>query len=175
MKLKIGFSAGFVGILLTIAAATALGHAALESSDPAAGATIPSPYTVTATFDDALTSNGSSIVIQAASGAQVATGTVSATDDKTMTVTLPHVTDGQYTVLWTAVTADDNGVTRGTYTFTVGAPVPAGSVAAETPAPSATGGSTSGTSGGNDLIIALVLAVVIIGGVAGFVLYRNRR
>jgi methionine-rich copper-binding protein CopC len=180
MKLKITFAAAAVGFLLTMAGTAVLGHAALESSDPADGATITTPYTLTATFDEELTPDGSSIKVQAANGTEVGSGTVSGGDAKQMTIDLSVLPEGTYEVLWTAVTADDLGVTRGTYKFTVAAAVPSTTAVptnapsnAPSPQPSAAPGTATGSN--NDLLIALVLAAVIIATVVGFVLYRNRR
>ncbi len=188
MKIR---SAGALALALTLVAALAtavLGHAQLTSSDPAQGATIKTPYTLTATFDDELTPDGSSIVIVDANGATVASGTVSDKDDHMMTAQLPLVPDGTYEVKWTAVSADDKAVERGLYQFEVSAtaattaPTTPASTAASSaapstalPTPAASPSTGSGSGGGNDLTIALVLAVIIIGGVVGYVLYRNRR
>jgi methionine-rich copper-binding protein CopC len=140
------------------------------SSDPADGATITTPRTLTATFDEELTSDGSSIVVQGPSGSQIASGTVSGDDDKVMTVDLPQVGDGAYTVLWTAVTADDNGVTRGTYHFNVG-----GSSTVGTPAPAPSAAPGQNTGSGADLLLPLAAVIVIVVVIAGYLLYRNRR
>jgi methionine-rich copper-binding protein CopC len=145
-----------------------LGHAALVTSDPADGATIKTPYTLTATFDDTLTPNGSSILVQAANGNTLATGTVSATDAKVMSAQLSVLPEGPYTVLWTAVTADDSAITRGTYHFNVGA---AG--ASVTPAPTPSPGGAAGS--GSDVLIAMGLAAAIIVVVVVFVFVRGRR
>lgn len=145
------------------------GHAELVSSDPPAGGTLTTtPYMLTATFDDELTADGSSIVVENAAGEQVATGTVSDTDEFTMTAQLPNLTPGTYTVRWTAVTADDAAVERGTYTFNVGSS-PASPTPAPTPAPSEPGVSS------NDTLIAVGLAAVVILAVVGFIFFRRRR
>lgn len=149
--------------------ALALGHAELVSSDPPAGGTLTStPYTLTATFDDELTPDGSSIVIENASGAQVAQGTVSADDAHVQIAELPVLPDGVYTVRWTSVSADDAAVERGSYTFTIGA----GSSATATPTPAPDGGATGSS---NDVLIAVGLAAIIIVVVVGYVFLRGRR
>jgi len=188
MKTRLCGALALAIALVAAFGAVALAHAQLTSADPAQGDTIKTPYSLSATFDDALTPDGSSIVIVDANGTTVASGTVSTSDDHTMTAELPLLPDGGYEVKWTAVSADDKAVERGLYQFQVSAsasaapptqaPASAAASAAPathgpTPVPSATNG--SGGGGGNDLLIAIVLAVVIIGGVAGFVLYRNRR
>ncbi len=116
-------AAAAIGALLVFMAlpVIVLGHASLVRSDPPVGGTLTTtPYTLTATFDEELTPNGSSIIVENAAGAQVAAGTVSADDDKTMTAQLPNLAPGTYTVRWTAVTADDAAVERGSYTFNFG-------------------------------------------------------
>ncbi|HEY7024327.1 MAG TPA: copper resistance CopC family protein [Candidatus Limnocylindrales bacterium] len=165
--------AGAVGSALVMLIATVvLAHAPLDSSDPADGATIKTPYTLTATFAEEITPNGSSIVVQSAGGTQVASGSVSTTDSNQMTVDLPVLPDGQYTVLWVSVTADDNGILRGTYHFNVSATGSSSSAApVETPAPTAS--ADSSTSPG--ALVAVAVAVVISLAVVLFVLYRNRR
>jgi copper resistance protein C len=178
VKTKFAFATIVAFAALSVPALTVLGHAELESSDPADGATIRTPYTLTATFDEELTPTGSSIVIQDPSGAQVAAGTVSDTDDKSMTAELPQLATGEYTVLWTAVTADDNAVERGTYHFNAGdaAASPAGSPRTSSGAsPSPTPGPTQNTGSGNDLLVPLAIAVVIVAAIAAYFVYRSRR
>ena len=147
-----------------------LGHAQLVSSDPPVGGTLTTtPYTLTATFDDELTPDGSSIVVENSAGTQMAAGAVSADDDKTMTADLPALPAGTYTVRWTAVTADDLAVERGTYNFSVGS-----AAASVTPAPTQPpAGSATGSS--NDVLIAVVLAAALIAAVVAFVFVRGRR
>jgi len=157
--------------LATLALAGAvLGHAELVSADPPAGGTLTTtPYTLTATFDDELTADGSSIVIVDASGAQVATGTVSADDEHTLTAELPVLPAGAYTVRWIAVSTDDQAVERGTYTFSVGTAAASG-----TPAPTAPpAGGATGSS--DDVLIAIALAAILIVVVVAFVFVRGRR
>jgi methionine-rich copper-binding protein CopC len=194
VKLRFAFVAGVIAALF-IGITAVLGHADLESSDPAAGATITTPYTLTATFSEEMAPDESSIVVQDSTGKEVARGSVSATDDKQMTVDLPALPDGEYEVLWTTVTADDNGVERGTYNFTVAAaaatpapttaPTTAASASATTPAvtaaatpaptPSASASPGSTTGSGADLLLPIALVVVIVAAIAGYFVYRSRR
>ena len=165
--------AAAIGAVLAIAAlpVIALGHAELVSSDPPAGGTIAStPYTLTATFDEELTPDGSSIVVENGAGTQIAAGTVSADDTRVMTAELPAlapgVDRGQFTVRWTAVTADDLAVERGSYTFSFGTAVPSGVP---------TQGPGEPTSSSNDVLLAIGLAAVLIVAVVAFVFIRSRR
>ncbi len=164
------FSCALLAIAFALALpALALGHADLVSSDPPAEGTLTTtPYTLTATFDDELTADGSSIVIEDASGAQVAQGTVSTDDSHVQTAELPALPAGVYTVRWTAVSADDAAVERGSYTFNVGAAASATPQATNPP-----GGGATGSS--NEVLIALGLAAVIIVAVVGYVVIRGRR
>ncbi|MEA2677097.1 MAG: copper resistance protein [Chloroflexota bacterium] len=136
----------------------ALGHAELVSSDPPAGGTLTTtPYTLTATFDEELTPDGSSIVVENSIGTAIASGTVSPDDAHMMTAELPAFAGleppGTFTVRWTATTADDGAVERGTYTFNVGA----GSATPE-PTPIVPGPATESP----DTLIAIGLAAVLL-------------
>ena len=86
-----GVAAAIVAVVSLVALPViALGHAELVSSDPPAGGLLTTtPYTLTATFDDELTPDGSSIVIEDANGVEVARGTVSAQDPHMQTAELP--------------------------------------------------------------------------------------
>jgi LPXTG-motif cell wall-anchored protein len=143
-----------------------LAHASLVNSDPAAGATITTPYTLVATFAEETDPARSTLIVENSSGAQVAAGTVNADDQTKMTAQLPTLADGVYTVRWTTVTPDDNGVERGTFTFNVGS----GS-AAPAPTPPAVGA----TGSSNDVLIAVGLAAILILAVVAFVFVRGRR
>jgi methionine-rich copper-binding protein CopC len=167
--MKVAAAIVALGVLVTMPG-IALGHAELVSSDPPAGGTLTrTPYTLTATFDDELTPDGSSIVVEDASGAQVARGTVSADDPHVQTAELPALPNGAYTVRWTAVSADDAAVERGSYSFNVGASIPSGTPATPTPPPSSDG------TGSNDVLLAIGLAAIFIVVVIGFVVLRGRR
>ena len=101
-----------------------------------------------------------------------------------MAVDLPALPPGEYTVRWQTVTAEDNGVEHGTFTFTVAADatsaptVTAGPSVSTTPQPSAGG---SGGDGGpsvaanNDVLLALVIGAIAIGAVLALVFTRMRR
>jgi methionine-rich copper-binding protein CopC len=166
--MKVAAAIVALGVLVTLPVLV-LGHAALVSSDPPAGGTLTTtPYTLTATFNDELTAEGSSIVVENSSGAEVARGTVSSTDAHVQTAELPALPDGEYTVRWTSVSADDAAVERGTYTFTIGV--------AASATPSATPPSAPGSGGAsNDVLIAVGLAAVLIVAVVGYVFIRGRR
>ncbi len=180
MKIRVCFAAAIAAAAGLVLATAVFGHAQLVSADPPVGGTIKTPYALSATFDDELTPDGSSIVVQDSGGAKVASGTVSATDDKTMTADLRQLPDGSYTVLWTAVSADDKAIERGTYQITVGtaaatvAPSNAAPASASvSPAPSAAPGQSTGSA--SDLLLPLAIVVVVVIGIAVYFIYRNRR
>jgi methionine-rich copper-binding protein CopC len=96
-------------------------HAQLESSSPEAGSTVEtSPVVVSATFDDDLVADKSSIEVVAPDGRTVATGGVAADDPKTLTTDVSELAPGTYEVRWAAAT-EDGHLERGTYAFTVAA------------------------------------------------------
>jgi methionine-rich copper-binding protein CopC len=170
-------------LLLVLPAATVLGHAVLVESDPADGDTIQTPYKLTATFAEEFDPNPqrSFITVVDATGAEVASGAVSEDDPTVMTADVPALEPGVYTVRWQTTTSDDNGVERGTFTFTVAAPAPSASPTSALPTlarpvPTGSGGGGEGqTTGGNDVLLAIVIAAVAIGAIAIFVFARVRR
>jgi methionine-rich copper-binding protein CopC len=165
--------------LLVIAAAPVLGHAGLVSSDPDDGATITTPYTLTATFEEEFDPERSSLTVFDAAENEIATGQVDTDDEPVMFVELPELEPGEYTVRWTTVTSDDNGIERGEFTFNVveaqqSAAPTARPTVVTTPAP--TGSTGDGQPGsGNDVLLALVLAGIALVGVGLFVFNRMRR
>jgi methionine-rich copper-binding protein CopC len=149
-------------------AGVVLAHAELESSDPADGATIETPYTLTATFSDEIDVERSTLIVESSAGEQVAAGMVNADDHTMMTAELPALPDGVYTVRWTSVTPDDNGIERGTFTFNSASVRPPIFTPAPTPAPVEPAGSS------NDALIAVGLAAVVILGVVAFIFLRRQ-
>ena len=167
-------------VLLFLSVSGVAAHAELVSSDPADGETIETPFTLTATFSEEFASDTerSFIRVQDAGGDIVASGGQSPEDATMMTVDLPALDPGEYTVRWQTTTEDDNGVERGTFTFNVAAaatPAPTATPGA-TPAPIATpGGSNSQSTGsGNDVRLALAIGVLIVGVIAFFLVRRSR-
>jgi methionine-rich copper-binding protein CopC len=173
-------------ILLSVSGVAA--HAELVSSDPADGATIETPYTITATFSEEFAADTeiSFIRVQDAAGDTVASGGQSPDDPTVMTVDVPELDPGDYTVRWQTTTEDDNGTERGDFTFTVAAaatPPPratprasAPPVATVAPGPTATPGGSSGspTGNNNDVLLALAIGVIIVGVLAFFLVRRSR-
>lgn len=118
------------GRLAAIVAAAALvaavpiaasAHGKLESAAPATGSTVDvAPDTVRLTFNEDLEPAFSSVKVSDASGNAVTQdkAQVDASNPRVMTVAMPKLAPGAYTVQWAAMTADAHR-TKGTYTFRV--------------------------------------------------------
>jgi methionine-rich copper-binding protein CopC len=184
---------------LALAVPAVMGHAELESTDPADGASISTPYTVVGRFTEPLVGN-SGVVIRNSAGEEVARGSVSESDDPAVVeVDLPVLPAGDYVARWTATT-EDGHTERFTTEFTViaaatPAPAPTDTEAPATDAPATDAPATtepttapsvtpSATpdpaepttpSSSNDLLIALLIAGIAVAGVLGYVFLRNRR
>jgi copper resistance protein C len=180
--------------LALIATAPVLGHAELDSSDPADGAVLDTPPTVvTLTFTEAIDASKSSFRI-VLDGNDVATGAVTEAGSETMQATNLTLGPGDYVIRWTSV-ADDGHVERGRLTFTVAEPTPAPASPSpspseasltpsaspsatpepsDTPAPSAIVDATPAASTGTDVLLPIVAALAIVGVVAYLLLRRGR-
>ena len=110
------------GAALCLAPApTVLAHAHLVSSSPAANAVLDrSPIEIVLTFDEAIESSVSNILVSNADGAVVAQGTV-ATGARPEIVELPiaPLDDGAYVVIWRVSSADGH-ILDGAFTFQIG-------------------------------------------------------
>jgi copper resistance protein C len=107
--------------LITVPAA--LAHTHPVSMTPAANSTIAPPNSITINFSGDLEPKFSSITLTNASGkvVSVAKSVVSSTDAKVMTLALPKLPAGVYTVTWVAVAVDSHRE-KGDYKFTVTGP-----------------------------------------------------
>jgi methionine-rich copper-binding protein CopC len=126
-----------IGLLLT-SAGHAFAHARYDRSEPPAGAALDgSAFVLRAWFSQELTSR-STIRVLDANGAQVdlADGRVDLDDPdrKAMTVSLPELPVGVYTVEYTTVSAEDGDENPGTFAFGVGMAPPGAAEPAESPA-----------------------------------------
>jgi methionine-rich copper-binding protein CopC len=185
-----------LAVLLLPAAVAA--HADLVTPVPADKSTVAQPVAeVSGTYSEAMTPTGSSLIVKDASGATVAQGTVDPAKNTRM-VARPAAPlgTGSFTVQWTSV-ATDGHLERGTWTFKVAisatpsptavataapsaAPTSAPGVAAPTTipsagptaAPSGTGTTTSGTS---DVILPIIVALIVLGAGAAYLLSRRNR
>ncbi|WP_205999110.1 copper resistance protein CopC [Paraburkholderia sp. Ac-20342] len=101
-------------------ASAAFAHVFPQKQEPGAGATIASPAQVRITFDGPLEPAFSSLTVTDASGKQVNAqkSAVDAQQADVMTVPLPTLAAGHYTVHWVAV-ASDGHRTHGDYGFDV--------------------------------------------------------
>ncbi|MEF9439945.1 copper homeostasis periplasmic binding protein CopC [Burkholderia sp. MS389] len=107
--------------LFAMAPAAASAHGKLEGAVPAAGGTVDAaPDTVRLTFNEDLEPAFSSVKVSDASGNAVTQdkAKVDASNPRVMTVAIPKLAAGAYTVQWVAMTADAHR-TKGTYTFRV--------------------------------------------------------
>ncbi|APA84701.1 copper resistance protein CopC [Paraburkholderia sprentiae WSM5005] len=101
-------------------ASAALAHVFPQKEEPGAGASVAAPAQVKVTFDGPLEPAFSSLTVSDASGKQVSTrkSSVDAQQPAVMTVPLPTLAAGHYTVHWVAV-ARDGHRTHGDYGFDV--------------------------------------------------------
>jgi methionine-rich copper-binding protein CopC len=101
-------------------ASAAFAHVFPQKQEPGAGATVASPPQVRVIFDGPLEPAFSSLTVTDASGKPVTTDKASVDPHQpaTMTVRLPSLAAGHYTVHWVAV-ASDGHRTHGDYGFDV--------------------------------------------------------
>ena len=109
--------------LLSAAGATAaFAHAELESSVPAANATVKTaPATIEIDFSEELNAKLSKIEVQDSMGMQVDKGDshVASDNEKHLSIGLKPLSAGTYKVIWTSVASDDGHKLTGTFSFTV--------------------------------------------------------
>jgi methionine-rich copper-binding protein CopC len=176
----------------------AAAHAELESSSPADGATVPSPFTgpIGMTFSAAL-ANGSKADLIGPDGTVLAAASVDG-PEATMTNELDApLSAGNYEVKWVSV-GEDTDLERGTFSFTV-APTPSPATpspgptepsavptVSDTPATESaeptvtTAASPSQSPGGDasgpaDVVLPIVVGLIVVGGGAVFLLGRRNR
>jgi methionine-rich copper-binding protein CopC len=187
----LGLAAGVCALLMAAAMSSGASahphvaaHAKLGHADPAIGAVLKTaPTTVTLTFVEDTTPSGSNIVVFGDKGEQVSTGTatVNPSDAKTMTVDMKGDDSETYVVVFHTVSADDGHAYADAYQFTVSS----SATASAGQQPDAAGDSissvsrtpsSSGASGVQPLIAALIGIVgLIVGAAGGFVVARSQR
>jgi len=192
------------GFMALVAPALAFAHSELESSTPADKATVESPFTgpIVLTFSEDLAS-GSKADLLGPGGAGVASATVDG-PGKTMTIALTTALDpGNYEVRWVSV-ADDGDLLRGTVTFTVApapatpeptpiptatttvtssvtetsrpaTPAPTPVASSPSPPPGSFLGENGSDAGSGDVILPIVVALLVVGAGAIFLLGRRNR
>lgn len=110
------------GVIATsIAPVAAWAHGKLETSVPAPGSTVEvSPGVLRLTFNEDLESTFSSVKVADAGGTPITKekARVDGSNPRVMTLAVPKLASGAYTVQWAVMTADAHK-TKGTYTFTV--------------------------------------------------------
>ncbi|MFM0238551.1 copper resistance CopC family protein [Paraburkholderia phytofirmans] len=101
-------------------ASAAFAHVFPQKQEPGAGATVASPAQVRVMFDGPLEAAFSSLTVTDASGKQVNTEKAMVDEHQRalITVPLPTLAPGHYTVHWVAV-ASDGHRTHGDYAFNV--------------------------------------------------------
>ena len=173
-------------VLTLLVAAPVLGHAELESSDPADKAVLDTPpTTITLTFSAGLHAAKSSFRVMGADG-EAGTGKASKNGATVMTAEGLALAAGSYTIAWTSV-AEDGDIERGQITFVVNAEAPSPSAAASaqpstaatataTAVPSSSGaaGTPAEAASGGDVLIPIVAALVLVAVTGAFVLRRSR-
>jgi methionine-rich copper-binding protein CopC len=190
-------------LLLAVVASPVLGHAELVASDPADGAVVDTPpATVTLTFSDGLNQSRSNFELLDGSGSRVGTGRAAEDGDKVMTLGGLTLGAGAYSIRWVSV-AEDGDVLRGELTFTVTAttptptatpsgepssapgatasalPTPVAAASAAPPAspspqPTTTGAVTTAADSGGNVVLPIIVALVIVGGIGVWVVRRSR-
>jgi hypothetical protein len=187
------FAAVLLALLLPVSASA---HAELQSSDPASGAVVPSPFSgpISLTFTESL-AVGSKGDLYGPGHQLVASAT---TDAGTMTISpAAPLAPGQYTVEWVSI-ADDGDLLRGTVTFSVAAAASpsveatasaAPSAGPSAVTPSATGATASAEAGspspspaptgdtggaGTDVILPIVIVLIAAAAGAFYLVRRNR-
>ncbi|KWF26787.1 copper resistance protein CopC [Burkholderia diffusa] len=110
-----------VASAVAFAPIAALAHGKLESATPASGSTVDvAPDALRLTFNEDLESTFSSVKIADATGALMTKekAKIDASNPRVMTLAVPKLASGAYTVQWAVMTADAHK-TKGTYTFKV--------------------------------------------------------
>ena len=177
---------------------TLLAQAELETATPADKSTVTEPVAeVSGTYSDSMKTAGSSLVIKDASGTQVAKGGVDPGNDHRMLATpATPLGNGTYTVESTTL-ASDGDVAHATWTFTVAvaaSPSPSAvASAASTVVPSAgpttfpatpaatveaapsPSGDGSATGSGSDVVLPIIVALIVLGAGAAYLLMRRGR
>jgi methionine-rich copper-binding protein CopC len=113
--------AALIGLAMLVQASPAFAHAFLERASPPVGSELATaPPELSITFTEGVEPLFSTIQVHGANGAAIATGTphVAPDSNRRLTVELPKLPPGTYTVNW-HVTSVDTHKTEGNYTFTV--------------------------------------------------------
>jgi len=177
-----------------------LGHAELESATPADKSTVAEPVAeVAGIYSEAMTPDGSSLIVKDSTEAVVAKGTVDPEDDTRMVATpATPLGNGAYLVESTSV-ATDGHVDHATWTFTVANAATPSASPVTTAAPSASAspsasptpilataiptieptaqpsGDGTPSGGGGDVVLPIIVALIVLGAGAAYLLTRRNR
>jgi len=111
--------AAVVVALLLVRSPPARGHAFLEHAEPHVGSTVgATPPSITLTFTEEIEAAFSKVELTDASGRRIETGALEHPESNVLTVSLPGLVPGSYTVNWSVVSVDTHA-TDGHFTFTV--------------------------------------------------------
>ena len=185
-----------VVLLITLSPAIVLGHAELDTANPADKSTVTgSPSEIVFTFTEPVVPAKSSLKLVNSAGSIVAEGsTEDPADAKKMHLVVPPQPPGLYTVRWTTASALDGDIAHGTTTFTIVAATASPSVApsatltpsasaapspsaapSASPSPSPSAGTGTTTSSG-DAAIPIIGAIIILAALGRWLLRsRSRR
>jgi methionine-rich copper-binding protein CopC len=172
-------------------------HSELVTSVPAQGATVPSPFTgpIVLTFSEHL-AKGSKADLLGPDGATVAQATVDAAAMTMSFALTAPLAPGPYQIRWLSIADDGDLLRQPIVTFTVAAapspsptavasaapsasaaptapPASAIPTTAATPAPSASGDPAG--SSGNDVVLPIIVALVVLAVGAAYLLSRRNR
>jgi len=144
--LKISLGLLFAGFFIVGLGASAFAHAYLQKTDPPAGSTLATaPEHLQFYFSEDVDSKFSQLTLFDSDGKRLADlhFKLAPNDPLHLDATLPHVSDGTYTIAWRVMSAVDGHTTKGTYPFRIGkestscldAPPVASTKTGETPTP----------------------------------------
>jgi methionine-rich copper-binding protein CopC len=199
-RLRLAVVAAMVATAVLLLPGAVLGHAELETPTPADKSTVTEPVAeVSGIYSESMQTDGSSLVVKDASGAEVAKGTVDPEDDTRMVATpATPLGNGTYLVESTTLSTDGD-IAHATWTFTVAiAATPSPSPTATTaptasaaPSQSATpvpatatpsleptaqpSGEGTATGSGSDVVLPIIVALIVLGAGAAYLLTRRNR
>ena len=125
-------------LALVVQSQVAEGHASLIRSEPPANSTLDtSPDRITIWFSEPMEAAFSEIQVLNATGERVdnKNSAVDANDLTVMSISLPSLPDGTYTVAWRNLSTIDGHSLRGSFIFSVGEPLSEAATAQATDAP----------------------------------------
>ena len=192
---------GLVTLTLALAAVVlgapaAQAHNVLQSTDPAAGSTVPYvPETVSLTFNEPVLFVGTTIMVHTADDVMVNIGPPILVDNTVSQAVTGELPAGEYTVIYRVTSADGHPIEDQftftaaesmTYGATTPAPSPTPTTSAEvqasesaspSPSPSPSASPTPAASEGRvsgAVLIGIVAALVVVGGIVAWLLLRRR-